>query len=206
MPRNMSFSLTTPQMRARTKTVTRRTGWGNLQSGTLLWAVEKAMGLKAGETVKRIGLIRVIDVRAERLDAITQEDVIAEGFPDWTPEQFVTFFCEKNGAPPEIVVNRIEFRHMRINPEMPVAVPEKVAKCPICDGILVIGDCTAWEEAEAGLMKPTEISTECEHEPDIESDEWIEWNAFHYATPYIDWLPADTRVLKWFQHVARYTR
>ena len=44
MPRLMSFSMTTPQVRARTKTVTRRLGWRFLKPGVVLWAVEKAQG------------------------------------------------------------------------------------------------------------------------------------------------------------------
>ena len=34
--RSMSFMLTTQQIRDRTKSVTRRTGWADLQPGTLL--------------------------------------------------------------------------------------------------------------------------------------------------------------------------
>ena len=61
MPRIMSFSKTIPQMYAKTKTVTRRTGasWMKLQPNDRLWAVEKAQGLRKGEKVKRIGPIIV---------------------------------------------------------------------------------------------------------------------------------------------------
>ncbi len=65
MPRNMSFSMTTAQFRARTKTVTRRLGWWNLKPGDVIMGVEKAMGLKKGEKVKRLGRIRI--VRCSRL-------------------------------------------------------------------------------------------------------------------------------------------
>jgi hypothetical protein len=54
MPRLMSFAHTTDQIRNRTKTVTRRNGWADLKPGELFWAVEKAMGLKPGEKVKRV--------------------------------------------------------------------------------------------------------------------------------------------------------
>ena len=63
----MSFSMTTEAVRNRTKTVTRRFGWGDLKPGTLLWAVEKGMGLKKGEHVKKLGLIRVVSTRWEPL-------------------------------------------------------------------------------------------------------------------------------------------
>jgi hypothetical protein len=52
--RNMSFSLTTPQVYAGTKTVTRRLGWRFAKAGQRVCAVEKGMGLKKGEKVKRI--------------------------------------------------------------------------------------------------------------------------------------------------------
>ena len=45
MPRNMSFMLTTEQVRNKTKTVTRRLGWWFLKPGEIVNAVEKGMGL-----------------------------------------------------------------------------------------------------------------------------------------------------------------
>jgi hypothetical protein len=53
MPRNMSFMLTTEQVRNQTKDVTRRLKWLFLKSGDILNAVVKGIGLKKGETVKR---------------------------------------------------------------------------------------------------------------------------------------------------------
>lgn len=58
MPRNMSFSITTDQVRNREKNVTRRNGWWFLKSGDIVNAVEKTMGLKKGEKIKRICQIR----------------------------------------------------------------------------------------------------------------------------------------------------
>ncbi len=120
MPRNMSFALTTDQFRNRTKDVTRRLGWDFLQPGDLLWGVKKAMGLQKGEKVERLGLIEVVSATPEPLEAITQEDVIGEGFPEWTPLQFIDFFCSHNSVTPETIVNRIEFRHIGVllSPEM----------------------------------------------------------------------------------------
>ena len=112
MPRNMSFSLTTPQMRARTKDVTRRMGWNRLQIGEELCAVVKGMGLKKGEQVERIGPIRVVSVRREPLNAITPEDCVREGFPEMTPAEFVAMFCKHNGCAPDATINRIEFEHL----------------------------------------------------------------------------------------------
>ena len=72
MPRNMSFAMTKPQFLNRTKTVTRRLGWGFLKPGDVVMGVEKAMGLKKGEKVRKLGLIRIVSIRSEPLSAITQ--------------------------------------------------------------------------------------------------------------------------------------
>lgn len=95
----MSFALTTPQFLDGSKDVTRRFGWAFLKPGDILCAVEKGMGLKKGEKVKRLGFIEVVSVRNEPLDEITQDDVRREGFPHWTPRDFTDFFCRsKYGA------------------------------------------------------------------------------------------------------------
>lgn len=111
---NMSFSLTTKQVRNKSKTVTRRLGWSKLTPGTVLQAVRKCQGLKKGERVEPICLIRIKSVQPERLDSITAEDVVREGFPDMTPEQFVSMFCEHNKCSPESIVQRIEFDYWNI--------------------------------------------------------------------------------------------
>lgn len=113
MPRNISFSLTTPQFIAQTKTITRRLGWRFLLPGDILCGVEKAMGLKKGEKLKRLGLIEVLSVRWEPLCDITQADVIAEGFPEWTPKQFVEFFTHGAQIGAHHPVNRIEFKYLK---------------------------------------------------------------------------------------------
>lgn len=112
MPRNMSFSLTTNQFKTQTKTVTRRLGWWFLKNGDLVNGVEKAMGLKKGEKMNKLCMIKIISTRKEPLSAITQDDVIKEGFPNWTPDLFVHFLCHKHGIGPDTLVNRIEFEYV----------------------------------------------------------------------------------------------
>lgn len=109
--RNMSFSLTTNQIRQRTKTVTRRLGWKTLKPGDLLCACRKCMGLKPSESIERLGTIRVVSVRREPLDAITTADVAREGFRGMSPEEFVRMFCDHMGGVPEQDVTRIEFEY-----------------------------------------------------------------------------------------------
>ena len=113
MARLMSVSLTEGQVRDRTKTVTRRLGWLMLKPGDRLTLVRKAMGLRKGEAVVRVAEVEVASVRREPLEAITPEDVKAEGFSAWTPEEFVMFFCGTHkGCEPGTEVTRIEWRYL----------------------------------------------------------------------------------------------
>lgn len=128
MPRNMSFSMTTNAIRDRSKTVTRRLGWSFLKPGDLLWACEKCMGLKKGEKVKRLALIRVVSVGDEPLCRIVDwgpAETAREGFPDMAPWQFVSMFIDANGltrktySPSTQVVNRIEFEYVEADDGTP---------------------------------------------------------------------------------------
>lgn len=123
MPRNISFAMTTEQVRNRTKTVTRRMGWENLKVGEILTAVVKCQGLKKGEKVEPIASIRVTDVRRQFLDRLTSDleygfaETTKEGFPEghpmhW-PSEFVAFFCRSHkGCMPDSFVTRIEFEYV----------------------------------------------------------------------------------------------
>lgn len=114
MPKRMAFSKTLPQMRARTKTVTRRFGWWDeardqprLQAGEVLTAVEKSMGLPKGSKQTPLYDIEVQPgaVWRERLDAITPDELEREGFPGMTPREFFHMI----GGKPEQLVTRIGF-------------------------------------------------------------------------------------------------
>lgn len=78
--RNMSFQLTTEQIRNRSKTVTRRLGWRKLKVGELVQACVKCMGLRKGEKLEKLAVIKVKSVRFEPLFEITDDDVRREGF------------------------------------------------------------------------------------------------------------------------------
>jgi hypothetical protein len=110
--RNMAFSLTTNQMYSRSKTVTRRLGWWFLNPGDIVMAVEKGMGLKKGEHVKRIYPIRIMSTGPEPLVYISKEEVVREGFPEMTCVDFINMFCEVNRCNPLALVNRIEFQEV----------------------------------------------------------------------------------------------
>lgn len=111
--RNMSFAMIGPEMYAEIKNVTRRFGWWFLKPGDRVMAVEKAMGLKKGEKIIQIYEIEIISTRPEPLEAITQADVIREGFPNWSPEQFINMPVNHYKADPKKIVNRIEFKRAR---------------------------------------------------------------------------------------------
>lgn len=117
MPRNISFAMTTQQVQDRTKDVTRRFGWWFLKPGDLLCGVKKAMGLRKGEKIERLCMIEVVSIRPEPLNSITQDDVIREGFPDWTPQQFIDFLVSHYRCDPTKTVNRIEFRYIEQEPQ-----------------------------------------------------------------------------------------
>ena len=112
----MSFAVTKEQMRARTKTVTRRLGWLRLLPGEELLAVERSRGLKKGERVVPIGVILVVSVRRERLDDLVDParpgygaaEMALEGFPGMDPQDFMLRFFVEQIDPSELVT-RIQF-------------------------------------------------------------------------------------------------
>lgn len=121
--RNMSFALTTDQVMAGTKTVTRRLGWEFLKVGDLLRPVRKCMGLRPGEKLDVLrDPIQVIGLRREPLRRMTEDrdygfhECVLEGFGHhpaycW-PSAFVEMFCATHrGCTPATVVTRIEFSY-----------------------------------------------------------------------------------------------
>jgi hypothetical protein len=115
----MSFSHTAPQVRERLKTVTRRVGWRFLKPNDLILAVEKARGLKKGEPVRALAVLRILDVRVEPLsrlvrDASYAEDELPrEGFPCWSRDDFITQFLRTHRHTTiDTDVTRIEFEYV----------------------------------------------------------------------------------------------
>lgn len=111
--RNMSFALTTEQVRNRTKTVTRRNGWRFAKAGDVVQPVVKSQGLKKGESVEKIGdPIRFVKVHQVVLGDISPQDVYREGFPQMTPREFVQMYKAHNGGLRDQLVTRIEFEYL----------------------------------------------------------------------------------------------
>ena len=110
--------LTKEQYRNKTKFVTRRLRWGFTKVGDIYNGVEKALGLKKGEKMVKMGQHMITGHRWERLDLMLTkpeygaQEVILEGFPDMTPQEFVNMFCQHNRCAPEELVNRIRFEYL----------------------------------------------------------------------------------------------
>lgn len=123
----MTFKHTRVQILAGTKTVTRRHGWVHLEPGTLLLAVAAAR--RPNAEVLRV--IEVVSVRSERLEDVTPEDVVAEGWPAGTPvEDFVTEFLRAIGGERGDKVRRVEFRFVP-GCTCPALFPDQ-RTCPAC--------------------------------------------------------------------------
>lgn len=127
---NLSFSLTRDALLAGRKTVTRRAGWLRLVKHFAdpdakplpMQAIFKGMGLKRGEHPEVLCQILVTSARREPLRRMVDEpdygraEVIAEGFPDLTPAEFVAFFMRTHkGLTPESAVTRIKFAEFAIS-------------------------------------------------------------------------------------------
>lgn len=110
--RNMSFSLTTQQIRDRTKTVTRRLGWSFLKPGDRVCAIEMGQGLKKGEHVKRLAILEVVSIQEERLGQIQGDDITKEGFPDLCLLDFVALLVKTMRGCRWTGYNRIEFKYV----------------------------------------------------------------------------------------------
>jgi hypothetical protein len=141
MMRNISFTATTPQFRARQKHRTRRGNkngptWKNLKPGDVLMGCEQCQGLGKGGKIVRMGPIVILETNIESLDEIIRRPVreipqdirlkyaatiyltetILEGFPQLTEQQFVDMFCEMNDCEPETEINCILFDYVDVKP------------------------------------------------------------------------------------------
>ena len=117
--RNISFMMTQPQVRARTKDVTRRNGWWNAKAGELLQGCEKCQGLGPGGKIVKLDVIELVDAREEPLRRMIDEpeygadECRREGFPDMSPAEFVAFWCAGHKkTTPESTVMRLQFKYL----------------------------------------------------------------------------------------------
>lgn len=104
--------MTIEQIRNKTKTVTRRLAWWDLNPGEIIKAVERTRGLKKGEKINQLALIRIISIREEPLNIVNEDELIKEGFPEMTTTEFITMLSEYYKVPPSTSFNRIEFEYV----------------------------------------------------------------------------------------------
>jgi hypothetical protein len=118
--KNMSFSITTQQVRDRSKDVTRRWGWYNAKPGDRYNAVEKAMGLKKGEKIVRLAVVEVVKAHREALSLLLDPfshyrsvEMVREGFPGRDPWEFASMLHKlKPKRCKEEHPMRIEFKYV----------------------------------------------------------------------------------------------
>ena len=105
---------TIKQIHNAASTVTRRFGLWKIKPGTKLWAIEKGRGLKKGQKVVRICMIRIVSAHEEQVQDIRHRpnDLILEGFPDLTTNEFIRLLCKGTGKNETSPVNRIEFEYI----------------------------------------------------------------------------------------------
>lgn len=136
MSRLMSVAYTEQAVLERRKTVTRRLGWWEdkhgrrlVKPGDTVTLCRKVMGRKHGEPLVRLVDVELLDIRRERLDALTDPllylhpeygrvEMELEGFPEMDPTEFVErFFVAAQSTSPRAMVTRIQWHYLdRIDP------------------------------------------------------------------------------------------
>ena len=81
----------------------------------------------------------------------------------------------------------------------PHDIPESIAKCPYCNGKLILYGLEEYEvktdESIGEVFKP---EFECSTEPDdIDSNEYDDWLDSHSDMPYVYWMPVEQTVTAW---------
>jgi hypothetical protein len=113
------FSRTASQILDRSQTVTRRVGWRFLEPGDLVQAIEARPGSDGARAVRPLAVLRIRDVRVERLSrlisdpAYAEDELPREGFPCWSRDEFVTTFCRTHRLKTvDVDITRLEFEHV----------------------------------------------------------------------------------------------
>ncbi len=107
----MSFYYTTTAVKQRTKIHTLRDGWKKLKPGRQFEACVKVRGIPSAE-VEVLATCELESTARRPLNSITQQEVIWEGFPDWTPTQFVQWFCQKMKLQPTYVLTFLKYKYL----------------------------------------------------------------------------------------------
>ena len=86
---------------------------------------------------------------------------------------------------------------------MQKALRIKHPRCPYCCGRLTVQP-DAWEKDEHGWFA-TALYMECDSEPDIDSDDWWEWESWHGRSDYHnEWARLSDLILVALKQRARF--
>lgn len=128
--RLMSVAHTEQAVIEQLKDVTRRLGWWTdkngrrlLLPGDRLQLCRKVMGRRDGEPLVRLAVVEVVDVRRERLNEITEDDIDREGVEPHVylpaslvaaPRKYwwISWFCRTMGCTSTTEITRIEWRYL----------------------------------------------------------------------------------------------
>lgn len=213
---NMSFMLTIEPCRRFEKTVTRRDDrtWKRLKPFDVLQQVEKSQGLKKGENIKTIHKIMVVDIRREQLGKMIafpdygRVECALEGFPNLTPDDFVSMYCKHNKVTPSDIVKRIEFRYLLpADGRQSLAVPPSIAVCPSCKKPLHVRPYET-KQNDDGTWSSTLYDRYCESTVDIQEQSlyrgFVQSHINENSQPYIYWLPVDEKIRTWIDGTFRF--
>lgn len=98
----MSVMLTQPQVRARTKTATRRhpDTWTDTEPGDIVTLIEQGQGLPKGAKQVPIVDVEILVNRVEPLSLVDEAAVAAEGFEGWDPIEWQIWWARHHGFRP----------------------------------------------------------------------------------------------------------
>ena len=106
----ISFGMTLDRFLALKKTVTRRY-WSSRYATRLRLCKTPIYATSNWRNGDIVGTVQIISIKNDNLEEITQEEVILEGYPEYTPEEFLdAFFSDRKAKnKPGYSYYRIEF-------------------------------------------------------------------------------------------------
>jgi len=126
MPRHREFPRTREEISVkqdldailnRTQTVFRRARWERTKPGAVLVVVDGINGKtyqarSKEKRRKRLAYVQVTEVRRELVKDARMEDIIAEGYPHYTKERYITAYCLRYVQTPDDMCTVIKFKYI----------------------------------------------------------------------------------------------
>lgn len=76
-----------------------------------------------------------------------------------------------------------------------IDIPLIIQRCPYCDAPMFAQ--VTESTLQRGIWVPSAIELECWNEPDVDGYDWDIWFSEHLDLPYVYWLPATQKALRW---------